>query len=314
MTLRALRTSAVVAGVLLLASPPAHAQGQPALADDLFRSARQLLEQGKVAEACSRFAESQRLDPKPGTLLNLGLCHEREGRNATAYAEVTEATQQLARLGDKEREALARTRLEAIAPNVAKVAIVLPPDSPVDRLMIDDHEVGRAAWSIPIPLDPGPHKVTASASGRRSSTQSIDVGRTGGVVRLELAPLELEAAPVAPPAPSRGTEEPVATSSGKRTASLVVLGTGAVALGLGTFFGLRAVSAKSDVDAGCPSTKGCNDAGLDAVDSGRTSATISTVAFGVGLVAVGVGIYLFATSGSSRGAPARAMSVPTFTF
>lgn len=300
-------------GAALLLSMQASAQTS-AVADDLFRSGRRLLEEGKIAEACTRFAESQRLEPKPGTLLNLGLCHDREGKTATAYSELKEAAAQLARVQDPEREKLARVRIEALEPNIAKLAIDLAPGSPIDHLTIDAQEIGRAAWSVAIPLDPGPHQVTISAAGKRTITRSVEIGRTGGIVRLAMGPLEADVAAEPPRATDpRPPPREADRAKTRRTLSFVALGTGAVALGIGTVFGVRALSAKSDVDKGCPSARTCNDDGLDAVDRGKTDATISTIGVAVGVAAVGVGIYLLLTSSRDL-KTARALVLPTLVF
>ncbi|HMC95609.1 MAG TPA: hypothetical protein VKO16_12645, partial [Polyangia bacterium] len=51
-----------------------------ALATVLFEKGRQLISEGQVSQACPAFEESERLDPSGGTILNLALCHELEGR------------------------------------------------------------------------------------------------------------------------------------------------------------------------------------------------------------------------------------------
>src|SRR5262245_5300846 len=58
----------------------------PAAAEARFREARALLQENRVSEACAKFAESNRLDPSSGTLLNLANCHKTEGKLATAWA------------------------------------------------------------------------------------------------------------------------------------------------------------------------------------------------------------------------------------
>ncbi len=52
---------------------------QQALAATLFKEAKALLNSGRIPEACRKLEESERLDPSGGTLLNLAVCHEREG-------------------------------------------------------------------------------------------------------------------------------------------------------------------------------------------------------------------------------------------
>ena len=97
----------------MVAGGAAHADGPPsqadrALARSLFDEARILMDAKRNAEACPKLAESDRLDPGGGTLLNLGVCHENEGKLARAWVELNEALSRAVRDGRKGREDLAR--------------------------------------------------------------------------------------------------------------------------------------------------------------------------------------------------------------
>ena len=50
------------------------------MAESLFREGKRLSGEHKFAEACPKFAESYKLDPGLGTLLNLAICHEVGGQ------------------------------------------------------------------------------------------------------------------------------------------------------------------------------------------------------------------------------------------
>ena len=67
------------------------ATSQRALAEVLFRQGRELMAQGRVADACGKFAESLRLDVALGTSLNLAVCLETQGRLASAWSEYNRA-------------------------------------------------------------------------------------------------------------------------------------------------------------------------------------------------------------------------------
>src|SRR6478735_9605838 len=68
-----------VVATLLFASARAGAASptDQAKAEALFDEGRRLLAAARFAEACPKFAESQRLDSALGTLLNLGDCYEK---------------------------------------------------------------------------------------------------------------------------------------------------------------------------------------------------------------------------------------------
>jgi Tfp pilus assembly protein PilF len=85
-----------------------------ASAQQLFDEARALMKEGNYAEACPKFAESQSLDPGGGTLLNLGICHYRENRTATAWAELRQALIQARRDGRTDRERTAQKYLDEL--------------------------------------------------------------------------------------------------------------------------------------------------------------------------------------------------------
>src|SRR3954466_12769231 len=80
-----------IAVMFVLWSSAALAQPAGAQAEVLFRQGRDLLTAGKVAEACSAFEESEKLQPAVTTRLNLAGCREKLGELATAWGMFLDA-------------------------------------------------------------------------------------------------------------------------------------------------------------------------------------------------------------------------------
>jgi len=118
------------------------------------------------------------------------------------------------------------------------------------------------------------------------------------VASVTVGPTPVQTSRSEAPAPAAGT-------SPLRTAAYVVGGVGVAALAVGSVFGLRAFSKKSEAKANCsPGTfdQDCKDpaASQASTDDGRRSATVSNVAFGVGVAAVVAGVVLWVRSRPSE--------------
>jgi hypothetical protein len=307
----------IVPGVVaLLAVLPARAEPtdqETALALTLFDEGRAALAAGHLDEACHELEESKRLDPLPGTVLNLAVCHEHQGRVATASAEFREARALAERDHRDDRVALADQHLEALARAVSDVVIVVP--SPADRadlaVSADGTSVGRAAWGTRIPVDPGPHTIEATAPNKKTWTLVVQVAPNGDVETATVPQLEdapSEPGPVLPPAVVPPPVARVAGLSGspvpappasaasralstRRTIALASAGASLVAAGIGTYFGVTAISKHDDPDAIC-TLEPCTQANALNSDA-KSAADASTVSFAVALVALGTGAFLW---------------------
>ena len=178
--------SCAMIGLLLAGGARADEPSAPdrALAEALFREGRQLMESGHVPEACAKLAESQRIDPAIGTLLNLATCHALEGRTATAWAEFVDARTQARSAGRDKYVSFAQTQMNQLEPRLSRV--VLGMDRPPDgiEIGIDQQTLGAGALGSPLPLDPGKHTLRLAAPGRAPETVTITVGAEPGVQRV----------------------------------------------------------------------------------------------------------------------------------
>ncbi|MDF3066848.1 MAG: hypothetical protein K0R38_2449 [Polyangiaceae bacterium] len=226
----------------------AQTETRAAVAEALYRQARDLMAAGKYAEACPKFAESQRLDPATGTLLNLASCHERQGRLATAWLEYADVIAAARRDAREDRVQYASERMAELEPKLSRLTLRLSPDADAPGLDIelDGAKVGRAVIGAPTPVDPGTHTVQISAPGKKPLALSVEVGavadqKTLNIPRLEDAPTEPAAAVPSSPllttstvtAPSdQATTRPIPTSVYLAGGITLALAAGAGATGL----------------------------------------------------------------------------------
>jgi hypothetical protein len=224
----------------------AQARTEVALAETLYRQARELLAAGNYAEACPKFAESYRLDPATGTLLNLAACHEAQGKTATAWIEYSDALAAARREKRDVRVKYAQERMAAIEPKLSRLTLEVPPetDEPGLELWLDGTPVGRAARGVATPVDPGRHVVEAKAPGKKPLRLEVEVlpnadQKTVTIARLESLPPQAAAAPpppekTAPPL----VASPVRDESTIRPTPLSVYIAGGVTLGLAAAAGV----------------------------------------------------------------------------
>lgn len=271
----------------------ARAQGpDPAAAADLFHQGRLAMSEASYEVACAKFAESERLDPRVGTLINLALCEEALGLVATARRYWEQATD-LARATGDARVTYTTDRFDAIDAKVPRLTVRLagaaPPGTTVRR---DDVELGPASLGTALPVDPGKHTVFAVAA-HRSDGPAITVELAEGEskdIAVQVGEALPEASAPAAPTPTAGS-----TNGSVRLAAIASGAAGVVGLGLGTYFGIQAAAHESGSPGVCHGDV-CDGQGASVRRGALQSADESTAAFVAGgaLVAAGVVLWIVA--------------------
>jgi hypothetical protein len=306
----------VLAPVVAAVAAPSVARAQPtdpAAADALFRKGREAAEKGDWATACPKFAESQRLDPAPGTLLNLADCEEHTGALASAYEHFKTALETMAPSDD--RVPFAKQHIAALDRRVPHLTLNAAPGLPGDaKVTRDDVTLGSASFGLALPMDPGTHTVVVSAPGHQRKSFTVTL-KAGDAQALTLSVGDVEAKPLPAPLPRSATPEvsPSRTDAKRPIGiALGVIGIGGLVAGVAT--GALVLSKKSVVQdpAHCDqTTHACDQAGVDAANDGKTFSTVSTVAFAAGGAALVAGVVLFITGGSSSSSSSATVVTPT---
>lgn len=309
----AMANALVIAAALgtIVIDAPARAD-EPASNDDralaltLFKRGRELMDAGEIDAACRSFEESQRLDPGGGTLLNLAVCHEQQGKTATAWGEYAEGLAQARRDARSDRVDLARDRMAALEPKLVRLRIdVVGGAESAVKILRDGRPMPREAWGVAVPIDPGEHRIEAFLDGVLvHAATTVVASEPGGTTT---ATIDLRRIPQTPPATSSPTSHeerqapakpPANASTGwRRTLGWSLALGSVVTVGAATYFGLRAFSERSASDEQCIGGR-CSAAAVRANDNAKTAADLSTGGFVLGGALILTSVYLLVTAPS----------------
>jgi hypothetical protein len=298
-----LARSLAVALLALSLPSPARAQGstRATVAEQMFLDGRALIAQHRYKEACAKLEASQRLDPAVGTLFSLGECNMGQGRTASAWLAYRRAVT-LANERKDPRNAAADERSNAVEPQLSRLVLhVGDAARALDvQITVNGDRLERDVYGEPMPIDPGPATIVATAPRYRPWTAHVVVGPIADTVNVDVPALE----PL-PDAAEVARQESRATT--RRTLGYVSGGAGIVAVAVGTILGLQAIVKIRDANDVCPSSLACaSQSAVQSNDTGRSFADASTVLLPVGAVLLGVGSYLLLTSKEARGPEVRA--------
>lgn len=296
--------------VLLMARPGRAAPSDAATraaARDLAEQGGRLYEQGQCVKAINLFDRAYELVPAPTIELLKARCLVKLGRflgAVDAYEKVrhTELGPH-ASMPFVRAVANGKRELAALRPRIPKLKVSVDgPDAAAARVTLDGHVVPPELVGVERPVDPGRHRLSASAPNAVSARQTISVAEGQHyVIVLRLAAARATASrpgPVETPgAPPRDVGAPLAPPNGsvQRTWGWVGLGVGAAGLATGVVTALLAGSKKSALDGECRGNA-CPPSAASDLDSYRALRTTSIVGYTVGLVGAGAGAVLLLTA------------------
>lgn len=322
---------AAFAALAILSSVPtsAHA-GDEASAEVLFREGVDHMKNNEFAKACEAFAGSNKSDPSPGTQINLAICHEKQGKLASAWTWYLSAVPLAMQKNQTERAETARKEAARLEPLLHK--LVINADVKLDGLTVTRGGVAMAKESVgrAIPIDPGEHLIEVSAKGKKPWKTTITMAATAGTDTLAVPPLEdapEDKSGTGPGGGDAGQDD----GGSKRTIGLVLGGAGlAVLVGAGVVQ-LLAMGQDSDAQdikdrlSGAGGGPDCLNQSTpldtpvggttcgalrteyqDEKDGATSKQTMALVLGGAGVVMVGVGATLFFTSPSKSSSSAGA--------
>jgi len=315
----------VPAALLVLSSTAARAQTdlERATARDAANSGRAAFEAGQYEKAIDQFTRAEQLVHAPPHLLYLARAQAKLGKLVAAHETYLKITRETlkpnAPKAFSDAQTFAEQELPAVDARLPYVTVTLQ-GAPADGVSVDmDGTILPAAMiGIPLPTDPGRHtfKATGAATGEPVTVTVAEAAKQAVVLKVKPAAVATPVAAAAPVVPLAGnTSEPFTDTqsergAGLRIASYVSFGIGAVGLGVGTYFLLKAKSTDKEagelfdrcveisVEGNCGTLRNDYEQKNSDANSQRTAGVTSMIVGGVG-VAAGVTFLILDLSQSS---------------
>ena len=227
------------------------ADGGAARADELFARGKELMAQGDYAQACPVLAESYATDAATGALLALAVCHERQGKLASAVRTYLKVIERAGQDGREDRRDAARERVATLGPQLSTIAVQLPPSESPLEVRLDGATLTSSQLGMPLGVDGGVHRIEAIFEHAQTFSTEVSVGDHGEATVVEVSSPEVTApsAPVEPRPTMQRQRNPRLTTG--QIAGLVTLGASAVSLGVASVFGIIAVNKNDTSQSNC---------------------------------------------------------------
>jgi hypothetical protein len=290
--------------MVLLIAPASLAQTQSptdaelAAARTLFGEVRELQRQGRWAEALPKLEAIGKVRMTPQVRFHIALCMLHTGKLVAARNGFELALRE-ARAEDAEQVIQESSdHIASLEVRIPTLHIKLATQPSGLTVHIGEDSIQTGLLTVPIPLDPGTHRIRVSAPDHRSveSNVHLDEGMNSELL-VVLEPMASEPAPT-----SSSALSPIAPRSPKpkddNTLGWLLLGTGGAMIAGATVSAVVRSKAISDIDDACPSHRDCDPSLKDTRDRAQTYGTLSVVLAGLGAVALGAGGYVLWASGS----------------
>ncbi len=298
--------AAVVAGSLIsvTAPAPAAAQGKAAAAKPSakdkatarksYGEGEKAYKAGKYGDAYDAFKKAYDAIPTPHAEYWMAKALDKQDKKDEAAAAYQKFLDNPGKdKAGSEKVSDAKKRLDELkGKQVGEVNIITTPAGAT--VMIDGQpQMGEAPMIVKLP--PGKHTVAISSPGYQNVEREVEVkagDKSELSVELVLAEAPVEPGEEPPPEPtSPPPEEPPPASSKSKVPAYVTLGIAGASALVGTFFGVKALSAKSDFNDK-PTT--------DAADDVERNALIADMAFGVAITLGVTGVVLLTSADSDE--------------
>ncbi len=197
------------------AATPALADAGPSAADlkaarDLFADAVKDEDAGRWSDALDKLHHVAGVKLTPGIRYHLALCEEHLGHLVSALDLFAAAQVQARDEGARDVLRLVGKHLDDLGPRVPRLTLRVLPADAAATVKLDGNPLPTSSVGTPVPVDPGTHRLEASAEPRSPAVATVTLQeRDVTSIDLKLGEVPV-AAPLATPGPGTTTSAPPA--------------------------------------------------------------------------------------------------------
>jgi len=251
-----------------------------------FQRAIELEQAGNYSTALEQFRDVGQVRMTPQVRFHIASCEEKLGRLVTALGGYQLAYADADSVGE-DFKAEVNTAVSRLQASIPKLVIQRGAGAEAAEIQLDGVALGASSVGVPVPLDPGPHAISAKAPGALPFSQTVTIlENEQKTVDITLSPEPQEARP----AVDTSTSTPV-DKGNPRLVPYVIGGVGIASLiGSGVLFALRQ-STLHDLEAQCgPNRDACPSSAAGDYSNLKLYNVTSQVALGVGVACVGTSV------------------------
>ncbi len=240
---------------------------------------------GNWAQALTIFKEIAETLPTPQVRFNIAWCEEKLGQLVAALGDYQLAAADARAKDAPNVLAEAEASLKSLQQRVPRLKLRRGAGASSATIRLDGVRLGESALARPVPLDPGPHLIVATAPGYLKLEQEVRLSE--GETETVVVELQRPHADIPPPpvAPSGESSNLLAyTIGGIGVASLVASG---------VFFLLRQ-QRLNQLEETCSPTA-CPESARGAWEDGKRFTLLGNITAAVGATGVGVGAVILLT-------------------
>jgi hypothetical protein len=264
-SLRPIGFALASAAAAALVAHASSAGGDPRMqaARELFAQAEQDEDAGRWSDAIEKLRRVLEVKRTAGVQYHIALCEEHTGALVAALEDYTIAEQEAHEENAQDVLRLVGKTLGDLNPRVPRLTLRVVPDTVDAALTLDGKAIAHALWATALPVDPGEHRIEATAEGRESSAVTIVLNeRDATILEVKLGPPRPIDAPAAPAGVSLPPEPPATVPASRTTAMFETAGFAALAGGgLAAFLGADAARTRAIqacAQRASPSPDACN--------------------------------------------------------